>query len=158
MHGGRYSQRSEERRISPSPRKPREEIRGSYREYDERRSPHMYERKREEYTPSGSRSPERRSYDRRPSPRRHEPQIEPFEKHSIERQDSVNRGNPELINSSVASKYSEGPQDPIDETICYLFGLPMDITGDDINDEFAKRQIYKPKRVERINKSTWSSL
>lgn len=114
----------------------------------------MYERKREEYTPSGSRSPERRSYDRRPSPRRHEPQIEPFEKHSIERQDSVNRGNPELINSAVASKYSEGPQDPIDETICYLFGLPMDITGDDINDEFAKRQIYKPKRVERINKST----
>ena len=39
------------------------------------------------------------------------------------------------------------------DSVCYLFGLPLDITGDDINNEFAQRSIHKPVKVERVKKS-----
>uniref|UniRef100_A0A7S3N8K9 Uncharacterized protein n=1 Tax=Euplotes harpa TaxID=151035 RepID=A0A7S3N8K9_9SPIT len=39
-----------------------------------------------------------------------------------------------------------------DETICYMFGLPLEVTSEDLNNEFSKRQIHSPLKIEKIKK------
>lgn len=59
------------------------------------------------------------------------------------------------MNHSVdASKESDIPLEIVDST-CYLFGVPSNLTSNDIEEEFAKRDIYKPKQFEKFNKSKY---
>jgi len=147
-----YSQRSMERPISPSPR--RNDMRPGYKKYNDRESPRMQGRSRQDYTPSRSRSVERRSiggrsFDRRSPPRNG--REESYPRQSIEREENTHKG---ICNSYILeARYSEVKRDLADECVCYLFGLPIDVTGDDINEELSHRQIHKPIKVEKLNKS-----
>lgn len=96
-------------------------------------------------------------YEIRHSPRRGEPPIERFEERSREREDSARRGNYDIVHPPVASKVSEAYNEPTDENVCYMFGLPFDVTNDELYDEFAKRQIYQPKSVDRFKTSKFSN-
>jgi len=60
-----YSNRSHERRMSPSPQRPKHEVHSEHRPYDEEeKSDRRYERRRGSYRSSGSRSVDKRSYER----------------------------------------------------------------------------------------------
>jgi hypothetical protein len=53
----------------------------------------------------------------------------------------------------VYLEYSAPRGQPSEECVCYMFGLPLNVTGNDINSEFSKRDIHKPIKVEKIDKS-----
>jgi hypothetical protein len=142
----RYSPKSDEIRVSQSPKRDRNERIAGYKDYNDRRSPRGYGR-RDYRSPSRSNSHERKSYDRKRSPRREEPEYR-----SVERVESPRRGNNGGDNN-IDSHSSEDMVETSTDSVCYLFGLPLDITGDDINNEFAQRSIHKPVKVERIKKS-----
>lgn len=33
-----------------------------------------------------------------------------------------------------------------------MFGLPLEVTSEDLNNEFSKRQIHSPLKIEKIKK------
>uniref|UniRef100_A0A7S3KWT4 Uncharacterized protein n=1 Tax=Euplotes crassus TaxID=5936 RepID=A0A7S3KWT4_EUPCR len=135
----RFSQRSNERRLSYSPRGGRDNPRGDHYTR-ERRSSERY-RRRDEMSPSRSPSPKnRRSEERKEYPK--------------EREDDYhdNHDNKSVHSYDKDSRRSDRGDNQSEETICYLFGVPIDATNNDIIDELDKRGIHKPVKVEKGGK------
>jgi hypothetical protein len=178
-----YSQRSDMGRYSRSPPRRDEDKRRRYRDYEEnKRERHHYDRdsryscssshrRRESRSPIRERAspherspPRERSQPRERTPPRErsphndrssdpaEPPVEPFNK-SIDKQEVSSKG----IALPLTFIDSEINADVNTDSICYLIGLPKDATGTNINEEFSKRQIYEPIKVDRITKGNYQT-